>query len=375
MPRQTGSPRTRYRKDRQCWEVSEYRDRKLVRLSSGHRSREEADLALAEIIFERRTKVTRTSDAITVGEILAYYLTHHAPTMTQPQNALFCHRALKGYWAEMKVEEVNKATVTAFIKERDTAHMARQKQQGKANPRPYAADSHRRNLEHLKASLNFAMQENIITVAPHVWMPKKGKARDRYLTRPEAARLIRAARNGYGESREYLPMFILIALYTGARKGAIFDLRWSDVDFKSGLINFKRGEVSKNKGRAIVPMPAQLLCVLRRYKARRGTDIGFVVQRNQKRIGDIQKSFNGAKEAAGLSDICIHTLRHTCASWMIQRGVPSHFVAKWLGHTTSIMVERTYGHLAPDHLETAKNSWTHTVVVPNVVPMRGIANV
>jgi integrase len=55
---------------------------------------------------------------------------------------------------------------------------------------------------------------------------------------------------------------------------------------------------------------------------------------------------------AGLGpDVTPNTLRHTFASWAIQRGVPLFHVAKALGHASTAMVEKHYGHLAPDHLD------------------------
>lgn len=45
-----------------------------------------------------------------------------------------------------------------------------------------------------------------------------------------------------------------------------------------------------------------------------------------------------------------HVLRHTCASWQVQAGVPLYSVQRWLGHSTIKMTER-YAHLAPEHLQ------------------------
>jgi integrase len=40
----------------------------------------------------------------------------------------------------------------------------------------------------------------------------------------------------------YLPLFIVIGLYTGARKEAILSLRWSQIDLETSRINFARDD-------------------------------------------------------------------------------------------------------------------------------------
>jgi len=57
-----------------------------------------------------------------------------------------------------------------------------------------------------------------------------------------------------------------------------------------------------------------------------------------------------ACEAAGLPHIGFHQLRHTYASWLVNRGVAFKIVAEQLGHTSTRMVELHYGHLAPSYI-------------------------
>jgi integrase len=228
-------------------------------------------------------------------------------------------------------------------------------------------DSVRRELEQLQACLRFAYNEGLIASAPPIWKPGKAPPRSRWLTPEEAARLLRTARN-MKYSHDYLPLFILIALYTGARKDAVLSLRWPQVDFKRELIDFRPGQVSHNKGRSVVPIPRRLLRELKTAK-KHGTQTGYVVHIKRtivsngvetvthERLGDIKKGFREACVKAGLEKVTPHTLRHTAASWMVQKGVPLFEVARYLGHSSTLMVERTYGHLAPEHLKRAKESW------------------
>lgn len=71
-------------------------------------------------------------------------------------------------------------------------------------------------------------------------------------------------------------------------------------------------------------------------------------------VGSIRTAFRTARKRAGLgTDVTANTLRHTFASWAVQAGVPLIKVAQALGHRSTQMVERHYGHLAPEHLDEA----------------------
>jgi len=68
-----------------------------------------------------------------------------------------------------------------------------------------------------------------------------------------------------------------------------------------------------------------------------------------------RQKWDEMKAGLGLEDdneFVIHCLRHTCASRLVQAGVPLVIVQKWLGHST-IQTTLRYSHLAPDSLEVA----------------------
>jgi integrase len=72
-----------------------------------------------------------------------------------------------------------------------------------------------------------------------------------WLTRSEFAKLLWAARKA-SKARGHLPLFMLLAIYTGRRKEAILSLRWANVDLDNGTIDFRRqgqAETKKKRGR------------------------------------------------------------------------------------------------------------------------------
>ena len=170
------------------------------------------------------------------------------------------------------------------------------------------------------------------------------------MTKREASLLLRASRTE--KARLYLPLFILLGLYIGRRKEAILSLRWPQVNLGAGLIDFEvAGRQRTNKKRGKVPIPRKLLSHLKRAR-RRGSDLGYVLHINGEPIGDIKKGFAAACRRAGIEGVTPHTLRHTAATWLMQKGVDLWQASGFLAMSEKTLVE-VYGHHHPEFMREA----------------------
>ena len=243
-------------------------------------------------------------------------------------------KALAPFWRGRTVGEVTRETCRAYVAARGRS-----------------AGTARRELGVLRAAINHEHRAGHLTRTVAVLLPDRPEPRDRWLTRGEAAALLRAAL-AEPRVRLHLPLFILIGLYTGARKGAILALRWAQIDLAAGRINFNTpGAKRTNKRRARIPIPVRLLGHLRRA-SKRGSPMSYVISENGERLGDIKRSFASACRRAGLERVNPHVLRHTCATWLMQRGVPMWEAAGYLAMSRETL-ERVYGHHHPDYLRGA----------------------
>lgn len=145
-----------------------------------------------------------------------------------------------------------------------------------------------------------------------------------------------------------LKTFLSIAINTAARSTKIYDLKWSDIDFENRLIYFGQGQA--NKKSRTVPMNDTLAWRLMGALLMATGD--YVIEYRGGRVKGLRRPFRNAIDAAGLSDIRIHDLRRTSASWMLQKGATLETVAKVLDDSIEV-VERHYGHLAPRHMRDA----------------------
>ena len=239
MPKKNNGIHIHYRKDRKCWEIREFINGKRKRHATGLGSREAAEEKLAEVIVHK-LKPQKGGEDMKIGDVIAYYVREHIPSITRQDVALANLERIIPFWGEIRLSEIKKSLTYDYYEHRKTETRKWQKKYGRKE-KELSTASVRRELEQLQAAINFAYRGNIVLIKPHIYKFEKSAPRDRWMTRQEVAALLWEARKEESV-RSYLPLFILIGIYTGARKTAILKLRWTNVDFNTGIIDFTKND-------------------------------------------------------------------------------------------------------------------------------------
>ena len=220
-----------------------------------------------------------------------------------------------------------------------------------------------RSLALLRHLLRLAREEwELLDGVPRIRMEREAEGRLRWLTPEEATRLLSACRDSRNADLTDLVEF---ALFTGMRRGEVLGLTWERVDRARGVVLLD-GTSTKSRRRREVPLNSRADAVL----ARRGSkSTGLVFGTH--RWDHFRTAWNLAVERAKLMDFHFHDLRHTFASWAVQRGATLQEVKDLLGHSSLAMVMR-YAHLSPEHLRTAVARLDAALPADAVLPAKKI---
>lgn len=237
----------------------------------------------------------------------------------------------------------------------------------------------RRELEDLRSAINHYHREGHLAAPVPVVLPERGPARERWLSRSEVARLLWTAwrhrdphrvsadptKRIAGEaprgrrSHQHVARFILVALYTGTRAGAIYGaairptLGSGYVDLEHGTF-YRRAPESKQtkKRQPPAPLHPRLLAHLRRWE-RKGLSTRHVVEWRGEGVGRINKAFRAVRAEAGFGeDVVPHTFRHTAITLALRDGCSPWEACGYFGVTLEV-IQAVYGHHCPEHFRGA----------------------
>ena len=276
---------------------------------------------------------------------MTVYLRDHAPTVARPDFIAVTAAPVLIWFAGKRLSDIRAQTCRDYVAWRTQA---------------VSVATARHDLKTLRAAINYYHREHgPLNAVPPVTVPPAPAARQRWLTRNEIARLLRAARR---RGLDHVARFVLVGVYSGTRSQAILALSWLPqtaggwIDLERGVL-YRRGTSEAEgatKRRPTSRLHARLLPFMRRWRtADLAAGIVHVVHWERSRVGKLRRSWRSACDDAGLgSEVVPHTLRHTAATWQMQSGTPTWEAAGYLGMTEAVLRD-VYGHHHPDYQTSA----------------------
>jgi integrase len=249
----------------------------------------------------------------------------------------------------------------------------RQKMQGSYSDKPGLS---RRTVEYtrtiIKAALSQAVEEGLLirNVAAATKLPPDTEKKEVVpFTRGEAEQFLSTARGNRMFASYYMDIF------TGTRRGETLGLKWDDIDWKAPNFEIKRELVAIKdettgkyfldfqlpktaKSQRTIPMTEDMVKVLKSHKARQNEEKLFFGQsyhdenlvfcsEDGKRLWprNFNRQYTSLLKQAGIEHKKPHTMRHTCASLLLEAGEELKNVQELLGHSKMSTTGDIYAHV------------------------------
>jgi integrase len=250
---------------------------------------------------------------------------------------LICN-AIKAHFKAKRLAEISPMDVERFKKVRHETPTRHEEARSPATVN--------RELTILSRVMALAVEAGHISENPcrRVRRFKEDNARVRFLDEDEESRLMKQI-----GGRELLRSVVIFALNTGLRRGEIFGLRWSEVDWSRNFIHVINTKTGKSR---IIPLNDATRDVLRQQQKKSQSEFVFVSPRTGARLRNLRNGFGKACEDAKVFNFHFHDLRHTFASRLADAGVDAFTIAELMGHSTLEMTKR-YTHMTDERKQRA----------------------
>ena len=179
--------------------------------------------------------------------------------------------------------------------------------------------------------------------------------RERYLNEAELKRFGEALNT---EGEPYGDLFYL-CLWTAQRQGNVRSMRWAELDLMAGTWTIPAAKFKTGKPMVVhLSAPALIVLVERKGTAISGIEWVFPqADKPERHVTNPTKAWARICKAAKLTDVKIHDLRHTNASWQLASGAGIGTIKSTLGHATIATTQR-YAHMDLTGIRTAVDAAT-----------------
>lgn len=312
----------------------------------------------------------RPAEDVLLNELLDDYLQDRRNVAAAPERLQYASRALLTYWGGKPASVVNRYTCAEYVDFR-----LRQHEKRFPTREPLSINTIRRELGVLRTALNMAFKDRTIDSQIFVFLPSEIRSDIEYFKCDEAIGLLRAARS-VGRAKDHIRLFLWIGFLTGRRKQAILGLKWRHIDFDADIIRWDADVRSEtNKKRPVARLPRRLKKTLLRHRAHHPDD-EYVITYQAGSVSDIktafkatvnfyrlqqaktQEKFNGAaRDPETILPVAYpHMMRHSCATWLMQKGNDRRETCEFLGMSEETLIRRYYHH-HPDFQKGAADAF------------------
>lgn len=268
----------------------------------------------------------------TVARIIEHYLkAKEAEGIATLDRRKDAWKAMRGFWENVDPNMIDAPMCKAYRETRSVADA-----------------TVRLELSLLSTALGMVAKDRNVpefTTKPDLWLPPPGERQERHLTARQFKKLQENA------IAPHASLYMVLGVFTLARPSALFDLRWSQVDFIRNMIDLNPpGRRQTAKKRPVVPMGPLLRAAME--KAFRGRTCEYVIESGGKPIASIKKAFQAASKRSGVH-ATPYTLRHTGAVWSAEQGTPMAELAQLMGHDDDRTTQKHYARFSPEYLRSA----------------------
>ena len=335
----------------------QYRDEetgKYKRLSTGERDRSKAQV-VAQRIFTRTHSTD--GDVLTIGDALDNAWERKWKKSKSASKVWQHVETVRRAVGHIPLFEVDYNTIDGYVESMQDSG--------------YKNGTIKARLARLMLALRLASQKGWINSVPET--PKVGKSGSklRYLSYDpdEEGMLLKATEHQPAHIQDVMQDVIVFSLDTGCRLSELINVRKDSVSERGVVFQDRKGG-----GDHAVPLTSRARESIERllsdqYWLDRIDGSRRSTKRRTSASGWVTHRFTEIRNAAGLPDVSMHTLRHTCASRLVQAGVELIRVKDWLGHSSITVTER-YAHLNPHALQDAVNVLEKGHERGRVVPFR-----
>jgi integrase len=187
------------------------------------------------------------------------------------------------------------------------------------------------------------------------------QSRERFLQESELSLFFQSVMSEPSENERD---FILMLLYTGARKSNVLSMAWENVNMDLKLWNIPATQ-SKNKTSYTVPLVKAALDILTRRRQANPESPWVFTSHNSKsgHLEEPKKSWTRVLKRAGLEDVRMHDLRRTLGSWMAITGASLITISYALGHKlASLSVTAVYARASVEPIRQSMETAVRTML-------------